>query len=409
MFATIRQTRADERNLFQVESEESGILYRAETPWSGLNLPFDAENLRKLVFTDDGGKEMFHTEYDIVRNTVNSLLKYRYLAGKSVRLSEYRVTGSDGAELGAFYTRIDGALTSQMVISFGGRLYDCYHYALGRIYVISIFDRGRQIAQITKPLDTWNQLDVYYLHLIDSCRDMLPVLSFFTVWVDAARFDGAGRFARYSYQKSRVRTFNRNNDKYDPDWIAKIFGNEAAEQLDFLLETHPEKDSPGARIPEKAARRLKMIIAAVIFAVLLTAAVLLFFFLHPQEALLPGEFSSQMREMGYTVSETSGQYGTDGAAETYEAVRDSCRVEYISAASEEDAEEFFSGIRSAWEQESGTPGSSTASSGLHGETYARTSDGEYRAVSRIGNTVVTGSSPEADREEIKKVMQELGY
>ena len=44
-----------------------------------------------------------------------------------------------------------------------------------------------------------------------------------------------------------------------------------------------------------------MIIAAVIFAVLLTAAVLLFFFLHPQEALLPGEFSSQMREMGYTV------------------------------------------------------------------------------------------------------------
>ena len=244
MFATIRQTRADERNLFQVESEESGILYRAETPWSGLNLPFDAENLRKLVFTDDGGKEMFHTEYDIVRNTVNSLLKYRYLAGKSVRLSEYRVTGSDGAELGAFYTRIDGALTSQMVISFGGRLYDCYHYALGRIYVISIFDRGRQIAQITKPLDTWNQLDVYYLHLIDSCRDMLPVLSFFTVWVDAARFDGAGRFARYSYQKSRVRTFNRNNDKYDPDWIAKTFGNEAAEQLDFLLETHPEKDSP---------------------------------------------------------------------------------------------------------------------------------------------------------------------
>ena len=266
MFATIRQTRADERNLFQVESEESGILYRAETPWSGLNLPFDAENLRKLVFTDDGGKEMFHTEYDIVRNTVNSLLKYRYLAGKSVRLSEYRVTGSDGAELGAFYTRIDGALTSQMVISFGGRLYDCYHYALGRIYVISIFDRGRQIAQITKPLDTWNQLDVYYLHLIDSCRDMLPVLSFFTVWVDAARFDGAGRFARYSYQKSRVRTFNRNNDKYDPDWIAKTFGNEAAEQLDFLLETHPEKDSPGARIPEKAARRLKMIIAAVIFS-----------------------------------------------------------------------------------------------------------------------------------------------
>ncbi len=65
MFATIRQTRADERNLFQVESEESGILYRAETPWSGLNLPFDAENLRKLVFTDDGGKEMFHTEDDI--------------------------------------------------------------------------------------------------------------------------------------------------------------------------------------------------------------------------------------------------------------------------------------------------------------------------------------------------------
>ena len=151
-----------------------------------------------------------------------------------------------------------------------------------------------------------------------------------------------------------------------------------------------------------------MIIAAVIFAVLLTAAVLLFFFLHPQKALLPGEFSSQMREMGYTVSETSGQYGTDGAAEMYEAVRDSCRVEYINAASEEDAEEFFSGIRSAWEQERGTPGSSTASSGLHGETYARTSDGEYRAVSRIGNTVVTGSSPEAGREEMKESDERIG-
>ena len=409
MFATIRQTRADERNLFQVESEESGILYRAETPWSGLNLPFDAENLRKLVFTDDGGKEMFHTEYDIVRNTVNSLLKYRYLAGKSVRLSEYRVTGSDGTELGAFYTRIDGVLTSQMVISFGGRLYDCYHCALGRIYVISIFDRGRQIAQITKPLDTWNQLDIYYLHLLDSCRDMLPLLSFFTVYVDALKFHGSGRFVRHSVQKSRARTFNRNNDKYDPDWIAKTFGNEAAEQLDFLLETHPEKDSPGARIPEKAARRLKMIIVVVIFAVLLTAAVLLFFFLHPQKALLPDEFSSQMRETGYTISESSSQYIDNGEIETCQAVRGSCRVEYFSAPSEEHAEAIFSDIRESWKKENGESGSTAYSSGLHGEKYSQTSDRQYRTVSRIGNTVVTGLSPEADREEIKKVMKELGY
>lgn len=238
---------------------------------------------------------------------------------------------------------------------------------------------------------------------------MLPVLSFFTVYVDALKFHGSGRFVRHSVQKSRARTFNRNNDKYDPDWIAKTFGRESAERLDFLLKTHPEKDSPGARIPERTARRLKMIIAAVIFAVLLTAAVLLFFFLHPQEALLPGEFSSQMRETGYTISESSSQYIDNGEIETCQAVRGSCRVEYFSALSEEHAEAIFSDIRESWKKENGESGSTAYSSGLHGEKYSQTSDRQYRTVSRIGNTVVIGLAPEAEKEEIEEAVRKLGY
>ena len=62
MLVTIRQTEASGRNLFEVVADDR-VIYRAETPWAALSLPFDAENLRKLVFSDAEGNDIFHTDY----------------------------------------------------------------------------------------------------------------------------------------------------------------------------------------------------------------------------------------------------------------------------------------------------------------------------------------------------------
>ena len=43
------------------------------------------------------------------------------------------------------------------------------------------------------------------------------------------------------------------------------------------------------------------------------------------------------------------------------------------------------------------------------EKYTLTTSGTYYAVSRIGNTVVAGTAEESDKEEMKKVLRELGY
>ena len=165
MLVTIRQTKSRGQNLFQVEEQGPAPLPGPDP----LGRPAPAPGGRK------------HAPAHLFRRPGPAALPHFLPAAGQRPAQPYQIQippgrlGPGGGirglwtrpaeQQGSFYTQIDGLLTSQLTICYGEEQYDCYPRALGKIYVASIFRDGRQIAQITKPLDTWDLLDIYYLHL----------------------------------------------------------------------------------------------------------------------------------------------------------------------------------------------------------------------------------------------------
>ena len=411
MLITIRQTQANGKNLFQVEREGT-VLYRARTPWVDIQTPFQVENLRELTFTDADGNEVFHTAYNLVENAVHTATEYKFIFGATSKLGEYQVVGGDGTAYGSFCTQIDAPFTTQMTIDCGERAYACYARALGKIYVISVFDGARQIAQITKPLDVWDRLDIFYLHLDDGYGDLLPILSFFTIYVDAQKFNRPGQITVDAVEKNWSYSFDRNNERYDPDWIRRTFGQGEADRLNHLLETHPEK-APKDPVQAKRNRRLIIgIVVAVVLVLIVCAAALTLawqLLLRPRDPLPPEEFTARMSEYGYTISQGIPS-GVEGSWELcYEASGENHSLEYLVFPTEAAAEQFFTQTKALLEERQQGTYMQTKTNLINSQKYTLTSGGSYSVISRIDTTVILCAAPEQEKDTIKALLKELGY
>lgn len=408
MFITIRQTQANGKNLFQVESE-GRVLYRARTPWADIRVPFQMENLREMTFADAEGNEVFHTAYNVLENTVYSAAKYKYLFGASAKLGEYQVVDREGKVCGAFYTQIDAPFTTQMTIDCGERTYACYARALGKIYIISVFDGPRQVAQITKPLDVWDRLDIYYLHLDDGYRSLLPILSFFTVYVDARQFNRPGQVTAASVEKNWSYSFDQNNDRYDPDWVRRTFGQGAADHLDYLLHKHPERPPVD---PEQARRQRRLVIgivAAVVVIVLIAVAAMAWLLFRPKTALQPEDFAAQISGCGYTVMESAPEGLGSGWELAYQAEREGYSLWYLAFPSEPAAERFFARAKNQMMKAQTGSYLQTSTNLINSQRYSLTSGSVYSVVSRIDGTVILCTVPEEDKDAVKETLNALGY
>lgn len=404
MLVTIRQTKSSGQNLFQVE-EQGQLLFQAQTPWADLRLPLEAEKMRRLTFSDAQGQPLYHTSYQLLDNALRSLTKYKFLLGTSAKVEEYQVLDEAGEQQGSFYTQIDGLLTSQLTICYGEEQYDCYPRFMGKIYVASIFRDGRQIAQITKPLDTWDLLDIYYLHLLEGYRHLLPILSFFTIYIDAVSFTQPGQAAKYSMEKRRAYSFNKNNDKYDPHWIAQAFGPEAQEELDRLLREHPEKNPQNAAGFKRAWKWAAIIAGSLLL--LSAGAIWAFFTFFSPTPLLPQEFAQQMEKEGYLLSQPILTY--TGTEEAWEASKDGCYVQFFSFSEEGQARSAFVLLQSNWDKAEGTIQSRSSSSSQHTQRESFVYKDIFYVYSRIENTLLLSAAPLSQKELLQDTVKDLGY
>ncbi len=241
MLLTIKQVKASGENLFQVTSAQ-GLLFEAKTPWLALQAPFHAENLRQLTFTDPDGKPVYHTEYNLMQNSIEDFTATKSLLGKESHQMQYEVVDSEGCCHGSFFHQTNSAFDAHYTVLYHGEPLLCYTRSIGKVFAVSIFCRQRQVGQITKSLDVKNNLDVYYLHLEDTRQELVPVLSFFTVYLDSREFHRGGQAVKASGEVSWSYTYDKNNDRYDPHWIADTFGTPAAQELNRLLGGTEERN-----------------------------------------------------------------------------------------------------------------------------------------------------------------------
>lgn len=266
MLVTIRQIKANFENLFEV-SLDGKILFHAKAPWLKASLPFKAENLRELTFSDITGETLYTTCYKFIDNMVEEAIPFKYLITKEQRFGQYEIVGKNGSE-GTFYTIQNGMFDSKFCIQHMGKVFLGYSLDKGRNNYVSIYDDEKQIAQITKPLTVMDNLDVYFLHIIDEYRSIIPILSFFTVYYDYRKYNNSGEITKKSVEISVSYSYGLNNNKYNPDWIAQEFGQQVSDELKQSLENLTEQG--------KVQAKKVVSIVGIVFLILILLVIILF-------------------------------------------------------------------------------------------------------------------------------------
>ena len=101
MLVTIQQTKSNTENLFEVTSNGQ-LLFQAKAPWMKISLPFNAEDLRELTFSNPAGEIVYTTRYRFIDNLVEELIPFKYLLTKGQRFGQFEIIGRNGSE-GSFY------------------------------------------------------------------------------------------------------------------------------------------------------------------------------------------------------------------------------------------------------------------------------------------------------------------
>lgn len=249
MLITLRQVPTKGAICLEAEGPE-GVRCRVRAPRTGLSAPFRPGHTRRLSLTGPDGAELLYTQYRAVENLARSLGRYQ----RPAVLSQYLVCDQTGRTLGGFQTHLDRGLAGWRELWWGEVGYRCFAQALGAVEVLTLWAGESQIGQITRPLDSWHQRAVLYLHLVESAAPLVPLLCLFVLGMSLPRLRQAGRVALYGAEKRRAYTRTPHAGRYDPDWVGRTFGPAEAARLDRLLQTHPER---GAGCPP-AARRLAL-------------------------------------------------------------------------------------------------------------------------------------------------------
>jgi len=230
MIIKVEQTKSNLKNRFEIKVNNE-LKYLAGTPWMDITLPLNIDNIRHCILTKTDESICYTTSYDIIENVSNTVIPMKWAFTGEQKSLIFNIYDSKGNICGKFYKLINGLLDAKYVIEYQNYTLKSYDISVGKTRNISIYDEKCQIAEIIKPLNTSNNLDYYYLFLLDEYSDLEKILSFFTIFFDYQNYSNTGDIVG-NKKEVRIRyTYNRNNEFYDKNWIENNFNKE---ELDLI-------------------------------------------------------------------------------------------------------------------------------------------------------------------------------
>jgi len=161
----------------------------------------------------------------------------------------------------------------------------------------------------------------------------------------------------------------------------------------------------------KKALVVVLIVVLLIAAVISTGVYLVVKFVNVEkEVLTAKEFISIMEEQDFLVGEVTDQFEDADieVEEAYVAVGDDYQIEFYTFEDEENAEMFFKVNKAKFDEDSAS--SRVSFNGKNFTSFSITTDGEYRFVERVDETVIYLDVDEEYKDEVKElVKEELGY
>lgn len=129
-----------------------------------------------------------------------------------------------------------------------------------------------------------------------------------------------------------------------------------------------------------------------------------------KEAISSSEFKSIMGSKGYDVQDATSQFSAyDYVKQVYIALNDEYQIEFYELSDEDKAVSFFETNKTIFEDSKSSTSSQVSTSIGNHSKYALSSDESYKVVSRIDNTVIYLNVDEEYKDEVKDLLEDLGY
>ena len=130
-----------------------------------------------------------------------------------------------------------------------------------------------------------------------------------------------------------------------------------------------------------------------------------------KEAIKAREFASIMDDENYEIIDVTAQYESYGIDEAYVAIEENrdYQIEFYELSSESKAKNMFETNKDYFEDGAGSSKITSSYSIGNYNLYSLTSNGHYQYLCRVDNTLLYIDVEDEYKDEVKDIIEELGY
>lgn len=131
-----------------------------------------------------------------------------------------------------------------------------------------------------------------------------------------------------------------------------------------------------------------------------------------KKSLTSEEFITKLKDSGYSIQDATGQFaGYDNISQVTLAISpdSSYQIEFYELSNSDNAVAFFNNNKTKFENSKGSASAETSVDIGNHSKYTLLTDGYYKLVSRINNTVIYLNVPASYKSNVNKVLKEIDY
>lgn len=225
MIINVKQTKSNFKNRFEIIVDNK-LNYFAGTPWMKINMPANVDEVRTTIITKDDESICFKACYNIKENFTNSIIPMKWLFTGEQKKYIYNIFDGEEKLSAKFYELINGMLDTKYVMEYGEYTLKIYDVSVGKTRNLLVYNDDLQIAEIVKPLCSSNNLDSYYIFLLDEYSDLQVLISLVTILFDYINYSNSGEAVAYKEEVEVRYTYDKNNKFYNKEWLSSHFNEE---------------------------------------------------------------------------------------------------------------------------------------------------------------------------------------
>lgn len=155
-----------------------------------------------------------------------------------------------------------------------------------------------------------------------------------------------------------------------------------------------------------------LIIIGIIAVVIVGIFLVVFNTLNKEKTPITADtFNTIMTEKGYVMTDTTSQFAQYGSLMTksYAAQKSGYQIEFYELSNEENAISMYNTNKAKFESQKANASTSATASMNNYAIFSLTTNGKYKYVSRIDNTLIYIDANTDYKNSIKSVVKEMGY